>query len=638
MQKLSLILVFILLVAVLSAQQNPHGDRLTYACTDCHTTAGWTFSKETAKFSHNKTEFLLEGQHNQAKCRDCHKTLVFNGTKSNCVDCHTDMHNNTLGTNCFECHTPKSWIVENVTEIHQRSRFPLLGAHNIANCSDCHRSASKLEFQPLGVDCYDCHRADYQATSNPNHLQTGLSTNCVECHRVDAFAWAGTGINHDFFPLTKGHEINSCAACHKGNVGQPVSAECFTCHQSDYNATSSPAHKSLGFATTCADCHTTDPGWKPADFKEHDAFFFPVYSGSHKGEWNKCTDCHRQPGSYTSFSCIDCHEHNKSEMDKKHREENGYSYNSLTCFACHPMGKGEGSFNHNSTDFPLKGAHIQTSCTDCHTKGFAGTSMACGSCHAGNFNNAANPNHVKAGISTICETCHNENNWKPSLFDHTATTGFALSGGHSGKQCSACHVGTTSAASSECFSCHQANYSQSVNPNHSSLGFSKNCGDCHTTVPGWNPARLPNHNDYYALNGAHAVVASNCYLCHSGNYTSTPNTCYACHTADYNSTANPSHTASQFSTDCLTCHTENVWKPSTFNHDAQYFPIYSGKHREKWSSCTDCHTQPANYTVFSCLNCHEHNLSKMNDKHKEVNGYVYASAGCLSCHPRGSHD
>jgi len=28
---------------MLSAQDNPHGDKLSFDCLDCHTTEGWTF-------------------------------------------------------------------------------------------------------------------------------------------------------------------------------------------------------------------------------------------------------------------------------------------------------------------------------------------------------------------------------------------------------------------------------------------------------------------------------------------------------------------------------------------------------------------------------------------------------------------
>jgi len=695
----------VFLISLASAQQSPHGEKLAFSCTDCHTTEGWKFSALNATFSHDLTKFKLEGLHFYTDCKACHKTLVFSETKSNCIDCHTDMHNNTVGPNCAECHTPKSWIVENITEIHQRSRFPLLGAHNTADCAACHTSVSNLEFQPLGVECIDCHNADYQATTKPNHVQSGFSTNCIECHRIDAFEWSATGINHDFFPLTKGHEVENCAACHTSGVTVPISADCSSCHQNDYNNAKNPSHQNSGFSTSCAECHTTEPDWKPAEFKTHDALYFPVYSGSHKGEWNSCADCHTQPENYNQFSCIDCHEHNKSDMDSEHRGENGYSYNSNACFACHPNGNEDGAFNHDVTGFQLKGAHIQTTCLDCHSSGFAGTSSTCKSCHTDNYNEATNPNHKDAGITNECEDCHTETSWGPSLFDHTTSSGFELSGGHLGKQCSECHVGNTTSASSECISCHQANYNEAENhlsqnypkeclqchtttnwedadfdhnltefpltgshtatecsachtngyagtstlcnschtdnytaaqnPSHSAAGISTECETCHNTNPGWEPASFPTHNDYYALNGAHAKISSDCFLCHEGNYNTTKNTCYECHTADYNATKDPAHLTAQFPKECAECHTETAWEPSTFNHDSQYFPIYSGKHQGEWNLCAECHTVPTNYSVFSCTDCHEHNKTDMDKEHEGENGYVYNSINCYACHPKG---
>jgi hypothetical protein len=38
------------------------------------------------------------------------------------------------------------------------------------------------------------------------------------------------------------------------------------------------------------------------------------------------------------FSCTNCHEHNKTEMDSEHREVGGYVYNSVNCLSCHPKG------------------------------------------------------------------------------------------------------------------------------------------------------------------------------------------------------------------------------------------------------------------------------------------------------------
>ncbi|MCB0686739.1 MAG: hypothetical protein KDC53_09440, partial [Saprospiraceae bacterium] len=125
--------------------------------------------------------------------------------------------------------------------------------------------------------------------------------------------------------------------------------------------------------------------------------------------------------------------------------------------------------------------------------------------------------------------------------------------------------------------------------------------------------------------------------CHtSGNYSNTPNTCAGCHIDNYNATNNPPHQSSGFSTDCASCHSQNDWTPATFDHDNQFFPIYSGKHKGEWSQCTECHTNAGNYALFSCTNCHEHsNKSQVDNDHSEVNGYQYNSNACYECHPTG---
>jgi hypothetical protein len=137
------------------------------------------------------------------------------------------------------------------------------------------------------------------------------------------------------------------------------------------------------------------------------------------------------------------------------------------------------------------------------------------------------------------------------------------------------------------------------------------------------------------LAGAHVVIANNCIDCHNGNYNTTPNTCVGCHLINYNQTTSPPHAASQFPTTCTDCHTQTAWSPANWNHDSQYFPIYSGKHKNEWNSCADCHTNPGNYAVFTCTtSCHPQNST--NNEHQGVSGYSYNSAACYNCHPRGN--
>ncbi len=572
MRRLSSLILLLALTVSLSAQKSPHGESFKANCDDCHKTEGWKVDLKTLSYDHDGTKFPLVGQHQQVSCKDCHTSLEFAKTQTECNSCHTDIHEQTVGNACARCHTPSSWVVTNITSLHQQSRFPLIGPHATADCKACHKNllsanatssatASLLRFDPMGIECYDCHRNNYLATTNPNHQHANYSTNCSECHNINSFTWKGAGVNHNFFPLTGGHALNDCLKCHTSGSYSGLSSECVSCHQPDYASALNPNHTSLGFATNCKECHTLDPGWKPAEYRDHDAKSFPIYSGKHKGEWNSCADCHTNPSDYKQFTCISCHEHEQGNTNGKHDGVSGYEYNSPACLACHPTGSAEGSFDHNKSNFPLTGAHTTTPCSDCHTSGFAGTSNVCATCHINNYNQSTNPNHKSPGSK-----------------------------------------------------------------------FTEDCAACHTTDAGWKPATYPTHSN---LEGAHIPIANSCADCHKGNYSTIPVTCNDCHASDYTQSNNPSHAAAQFPVTCADCHSQAAWKPSTFDHDGQYFRIYSGKHNGEWNSCADCHTNPSDYKVYTCTgSCHPQ--PSMDNKHQGIGGYQYNSPACLGCHPDGS--
>jgi len=390
---------------------SPHGKEFKVSCSECHSAKGWTLDRTIYSFNHDKTRLPLKGSHVNADCKLCHKTLVFSEAKSDCILCHQDVHQATTGSDCSRCHTPVSWLVNDITGLHQMSRFPLLGAHRTADCIQCHKSENKARFDVSGVNCIDCHRDKYMATTKPNHPLAGFSEDCSKCHPVNSFQWEGAGFNHNFFALVQGHASPSCADCHKtalysaasrecnschntdylatknpdhkasnfpvtcdnchtlapgwkpasfdhtkfpltlghstpacidchknGNYTN-TSAECYSCHQTDYANSTNPKHSTLAFSTVCTQCHTTNPGWKPASYTQHDTKSFPIYSGRHKGTWTTCSECHPNSSNYAAFTCISCHEHNKTSMDSKHRGENGYSYDSPSCLRCHPTGR-----------------------------------------------------------------------------------------------------------------------------------------------------------------------------------------------------------------------------------------------------------------------------------------------------------
>ena len=105
-----------------------------------------------------------------------------------------------------------------------------------------------------------------------------------------------------------------------------------------YKHSSHPARAE--FPTTCSTCHNTE-NWDDAIYTEHDALYFPIFSGAHSNKWASCSECHEVPSDYGVFTCISCHEHDQTRMDEKHKEEDGYVYESAECFDCHPNGKSD---------------------------------------------------------------------------------------------------------------------------------------------------------------------------------------------------------------------------------------------------------------------------------------------------------
>jgi hypothetical protein len=462
------------------------------------------------------------------------------------------------------------------------------------------------------------------ATTNPNHVQSGMSENCSQCHPLNAFQWSGAGFNHNVFPLVQGHSSVKCTDCHKTKSYTDAKQDCYFCHQQDYLATKNPNHSLSKISTVCQDCHSLNPGWKPSKF---DHTLFPLKLGH---STPVCSDCHTN-GNYvsTSADCYSCHQKNYLATTNPNHVTNGFA---KTCQNCHTVNVTWKPASLNHSKFPLTLGHAAINCVDCHIgSNYTSTSAACYSCHQKNYIATTNPNHTGAGFATVCTTCHTTApGWKPATFNHST---FPLTLGHAGLTCIDCHKGGNyTTTSKDCYSCHQQTYTATTNPNHTVAGFPTACATCHTTTPGWKPANF-NHTTF-PLTLGHSTPA--CADCHKGNYTTTSKDCYSCHVTDYNNSTNPNHRTLAFATVCTQCHTTNPgWKPASYTqHDSQSFPIYSGKHQGKWTVCTDCHTNTANYTIFTCITCHR--KPDMDSKHSGRSGYSYDSPACFRCHPRGN--
>ena len=393
----------------------------------------------------------------------------------------------------------------------------------------------------------------------------------------------------------------------------------------------------------CGACHTPE-GWRPikpqTEF-DHDEDSSFRLDGQHKQA--VCASCHLKlrfdEPKVSKLGCgtchVDVHLGNLSDV----------------CVSCHNTF----SFNdvpgvrlHMQTNFPLTGAHLQISCETCHSTDLGGAftslNIDCFSCHEREYLAARPVDHAASGFSTICQNCHDTLAWTHGVaFDHGIVSGgFELIGAHTRIRCASCHNPPNMdllffpSDQFDCIACHQNDFQRE----HGGGGFPTTCLDCHSVLF-WEGAVF-DHSVVargFALLGAHESLPCNkCHFEPGMELIFTPanqDDCFACHESAYSR----EHTGTGFPTTCLTCHDIFDWQDATFtDHDSQFFAIFSGPHRGKWDGCETCHAVPGDFRVHTCLNCHEHDRQRMDDKHKEEPGYAYDSNLCLQCHPNGRKD
>lgn len=260
----------------------------------------------------------------------------------------------------------------------------------------------------------------------------------------------------------------------------------------------------------------------------------------------------------------------------------------------------------------------------------------CITCHRDEALLAVDPPHV-GRLAEACGDCHGEAAWRPA-FAGNHDEFFPLGGRHAPLACATCHTvgfqpGDTPGA---CIDCHREDFDRSTLPGHDA--FPMECGNCHGDA-GWTPAAFPDHDRYFPLDGAHALVR--CASCHATGFEpgTTPTTCVDCHRDDYDASPYPGHR--DFPTTCADCHTTTGWTPATGGtHPEAAFPIADGPHKE--IECLDCHDLalgPMGAGNADCVQCHAR--GEADKDHDEVRDYPSGSAPvnfCLDCHPKGDHD
>ena len=337
-----------------------------------------------------------------------------------------------------------------------------------------------------------------------------------------------------------------------------------------------------------------------------------VIEGHAKYE-DECNRCHK---SFSKESqnrmCRDCHENVDADIRLKQGNHGMGKAKDIDCNYCHTEHKGRDAdiiqmdietFDHDATDYLLKGAHIMTNCTTCHVRGkkYREAPKNCVDCHEEN-------DAHKGRLGEKCEDCHDERSWVSQEFDHDATD-FLLREKHIDVDCNSCHVNQQyKDIPKDCHVCH------GVNDVHAGRYGSK-CNECHSEA-GWDRSRFDHDRDTeYLLVGKHRKVK--CDVCHTGKLheKKLDRECISCHRGD-------DEHSGRYGRKCQSCHKPHGWDKAKFDHTLETDYPLRGKHQEV--RCASCHRGEA-YTeklALDCFSCHG-----PDDVHKGQEGEQ-----CEQCH------
>lgn len=491
----------------------------------------------------HKSHAFLEGVQSCNKCHGTDRKLV----ADKCLACHaiitvqigagTGLHGKQRYNECQLCHVEHQgrdfalvyWKGGENSFDHALTGYRLEGKHATLPCRTCHRpenirDASGLASEKVSLsrtyhgleqECESCHADEHRGQ---------LAQKCSECHTQAAWKPA-PGFDHRKarFALTGAHSRILCSKCHLTLFDKPTPKDreylkftgiqhdqCTVCH--------ADAHKGK-LGTNCEGCHNTE-SWTVSDKAnfDHTRTRYPL-EGKHVRV--ACDDCH-VPGRALRFgTCRDCH-------NDFHRGDFARRPSKGACEECHTVaGYKPARFvmsQHDSTAYPLRGAHRAVPCLPCHlvkshpgaepSYKFAFASTKCTVCHADPHRGELKQFVDKDG----CEHCHVEDAWSFVKFDHTATK-FALEGRHASVDCRKCHAARTLdfgqltlsfvRTASRCNECHEdVHRAQFVN----AATNRTDCERCHS-AQSWKAERFDHNRDArFKLDGAHRKVP--CKLCH----------------------------------------------------------------------------------------------------------------------------
>ncbi|MFQ5504413.1 MAG: cytochrome c3 family protein [Planctomycetota bacterium] len=321
-------------------------------CLDCH--ERHKFKPSLFKLEdHEKTSFPLLGKHRETDCEKCHErpkgadetvSRIFTGTTHDCEDCHEHPHEGQFeegpfaGRDCKTCHGNDAFKPSIFTlALHDRSRFPLTGAHQAVACYECHKlvegSKDRRIFSRTSNICGECHEDVHEGAFDRPDLPQEIDgrTSCARCHKGgDSFALL---YSDDFdhsrwteFELRGQHAKLECVKCHEREqdgsrvkLAMKPGESCANCHEDPHAGQFRVENK-----VDCSRCHVDTRAFTEPDFDHEKDSRFKI-DEDHKAL--ACSECHKtyklEGGQKVvrfrplGIECADCHGSNIPESKRK---------------------------------------------------------------------------------------------------------------------------------------------------------------------------------------------------------------------------------------------------------------------------------------------------------------------------------
>jgi len=697
-----------------------HRGQLGNECQRCHGEDGW---KPAPRFQHARTAYPLEGKHVRVECAKCHKDeaeaapraaapgqtppvkpAAFTRWKGlpfqRCTDCHKDPHQGRLGESCAGCHSAADWkkLQAGAQEraFHERTRYPLRGAHAGVKCEACHRPspAAPAKYKGLAFGkCTDCHadahlgqlaragamggkagalapmpagsrRPTATATSTPTATTTSTAT-CDACHTVESWLPVRFEVaDHDRleYLLEGAHRAVACALCHPkdprleqrvpaairrdlGRSGRPVkvslalldiprAGDCRTCHRDPHAGQFEARLAKDG----CGACHAVESFRKPRFDHAKDSRY-PL-EGKHAQA--ACAACHRPDAAGVvryrplAMACAACHA-------DPHTAQFAVKGQGNDCARCHvAAGWKELKFRHAEpfTRFALDGKHAKVACEKCHPAVKVAAfdvrryRPVTTTCEGCHADFHKGAFRAAGQETTLCAQCHGAASWATSTFAHEKTR-FPLEGAHRSASCQGCHPDPTFKApvARACAACH-------ADVHQGRLGA--RCERCHAPTA-WAATTFDadaHRRSAFPLTGRHAVTS--CESCHGDRrdrgFTRPTRACVACHGEDLAraqaGAAAVDHDAAGFPETCQSCHSAWRFSPASLPQHEVCFSIDSGKHAG--IRCTRCHTTVPLVDYSQPFTCQSDTAACTRchscASHDDVAGFACIDRRCYECH------